>query len=336
MSHGTCITVLGPSVSGLQTGGNVYNRRMAEASGSDERLRVVPWEPEAESVSELDVPEDGVLVLDSLLARTSGVVRTVRSAHPGRALILLVHYLRCIDPTVSAPEDAAAEREALGAVDGAVTTSRFAKRSLVEEGVSDDAVKVVPPGLDECYRGALPARPGRAVPRMLTVANLLPEKGLRSFVEVLRGLRSLPWTWTLVERIQRAGLSDRVTYPGTVPPDTLRTWYDRADLFVLPSRFETRSLAMQEAMARGLPVVGYRVGGVAENFGDASAGHLVPPGDAGALRAALRSVLADPAMRRQRGRNAWRRSQNFPTWAEAAGRFRTALTALYVRATEDA
>jgi glycosyltransferase involved in cell wall biosynthesis len=178
---------------------------------------------------------------------------------------------------------------------------------------------------------------------MLTVANLLPEKDLRPFVDVLRALRSIPWTWTLVgdasldpgyaagvfRRLRTAGLTNRVTWTGPVSPDALRGQYDRADLFVLPSRFETCSLSTREAMARGLPVVGYRVGGLPENFGETAAGHLAPPSNAVALRAALRSLLTDPLARGQKGSAAWRRSHAFPTWAEAADRFRSAFQTLH-------
>lgn len=184
---------------------------------------------------------------------------------------------------------------------------------------------------------------------MLTVANLLPEKGLQPFVEVLRDLRDLPWRWTLVgdasldptyaekvhRRLRTARLTDRVTWTGPVAPEVLRTWYDRVDLFVLPSRFETCSLSTREAMARGLPVVGYRVGGMEENFGDAAAGHLVPPGNPAALRTALRSLLTAPMARAQKGVAAWRRSRAFPTWAEAATRFRESLAALPPRVAEE-
>ncbi|MFB6230817.1 MAG: glycosyltransferase family 4 protein [Salinibacter sp.] len=343
--NGLHVAILVPNAHDLQTGGNVYNRQMTEALGPEGTPRVVSWEPENDSIPDaVSSAADGIVV-DSLLARHPGALRALQEARPAATIILLIHYLRCIDPATSDPEVAAAERGALDAVDGAVTTSRFTKQSLVEEGMPADRVKVAPPGLGERYRGPRPSRLGRAAPRMLTVANLLPEKGLQAFVEVLRDLRFVPWTWTLVgdasldpdyaegviRRVREAGLSERVTYTGSVPPGVLRSWYDRADLFVLPSRFETRSLSTREAMARGLPVVGYRVGGLAENFGMASAGHLVPAGNRAAFRSALRSILTDPMARTHKGRTAWRHSQTFPTWAEAAERFQFALNVLCSR-----
>lgn len=343
------ITFLVPAIHDLQTGGNVYNRRMVERLRPEIPVKVVPWTPDETPASDLDLPDAGVIVADSLLAQHSDALRAVREEHPAATLVPLVHYLHCVDPHVTNTPVAADERATLGVVDGAVATSRFVQRALVEEGLPTERVTVVRPGLDERYRDALPSRLGGGPPHMLTVANLLPEKGLQPFVEVLRDLRDLPWRWTLVgdasldptyaekvhRRLRTARLTDRVTWTGPVAPEVLRTWYDRVDLFVLPSRFETCSLSTREAMARGLPVVGYRVGGMEENFGDAAAGHLVPPGNPAALQAALRSLLTAPMARAQKGVAAWRRSRAFPTWTEAATRFRESLAALPPRVAEE-
>jgi hypothetical protein len=316
-------------------------------------VRAVSWAPDRAPAADLDLSGADVLVADSLLAQHPDALQAVQKEHPTVPLVLLVHYLHCLDPRSPDARGAADERDTLGVVDAAITTSRFVRRAVVDQGLPAERVQVVRPGLDDRYRGPLPARLGRAAPRLLTVANLLPEKGLRRFVEGLRGLQDLRWTWTLVgdasldpeyaadvfRRLRAAGLTDRVTWTGPVAPEALRTQYDRSDLFVLPSRFETCSLSTREAMARGLPVVGYRVGGLPENFGGAAAGHLGPPGNAGALRAALRSLLTDPLALAQRGVVAWQRSRAFPTWDEAADRFRQAVaafSALGDRAAEDA
>lgn len=68
-----------------------------------------------------------------------------------------------------------------------------------------------------------------------------------------------------------------------------------ADLAVLPSRWEARSLLAQEALRAGVPLVATAVGGVPELVGDA--GVLVPYGDAAALATAVADLLSDPARR---------------------------------------
>jgi hypothetical protein len=61
----------------------------------------------------------------------------------------------------------------------------------------------------------------------------------------------------------------------------------------------------------------------------------VPAGNEPALRAALRSLLADPMARAQASAAAWGRSRAFPTWAEAAPRFRKSLAALHPQVAEE-
>jgi glycosyltransferase involved in cell wall biosynthesis len=67
-----------------------------------------------------------------------------------------------------------------------------------------------------------------------------------------------------------------------------------ADLCVLPSRWEARSLTAQEALRSGTPLVATRTGGLPELLGNAA--ELVPVGDAAALADAIARVLDDDAL----------------------------------------
>jgi glycosyltransferase involved in cell wall biosynthesis len=66
-----------------------------------------------------------------------------------------------------------------------------------------------------------------------------------------------------------------------------------ADVVVLPSVWEARSLTAQEALRAGRPLVATAVGGLPDLVRDGAL--LVPPGDPTALAAAVRSLLVDPA-----------------------------------------
>jgi glycosyltransferase involved in cell wall biosynthesis len=61
--------------------------------------------------------------------------------------------------------------------------------------------------------------------------------------------------------------------------------------------------AVTEATACGLPVVATRVGAIPEMVSDGVNGLLVPPRDPRALRAALESLLRNPELRSEMGRN---------------------------------
>jgi hypothetical protein len=344
------VTVLVPGIHDRPTGGNIYNRRVIAEMRRRRAVDVVSWAPEDTGSPDLDGADEGVIVVDSLLARHEQPLRALRRAHPAATLVLLAHYLHCIDPNERDTPAATTERAALPLFDGTVTTGRYAQRALAEEGVPNDRIAVVPPGLDEAYRAPVPERSDReGPPRLLTVASLLPGKGLRVLVDVLSDLTDRAWTWTLVgddtldpgfadalhDQVRDAALAERATLTGAVSADAVRAQYDRADVFVLPSRFETCSMATREAMARGLPVVACDVGGLPDNFGEAAgpgsapAGALVPPGDPDALSEALRTLLTDPAARMRRGQAAWERGRAFPGWGEAGRRFHEALGAFH-------
>ncbi len=86
-------------------------------------------------------------------------------------------------------------------------------------------------------------------------------------------------------------VSEQITFAGALPAgEPVRRVLDEANLFVLPSRTEGLPRAMVEAMARGLPCVGSAVGGIPELLPEED---VVPPGDAKALAAKIRAVLAD-------------------------------------------
>lgn len=91
------------------------------------------------------------------------------------------------------------------------------------------------------------------------------------------------------------GVVDRVTFCGQLPPGVaVRQELDRADLFVMPSRTEGLPRAMLEAMARGLPCIGTRVGGIPELLDEEQ---LVPVDDIEALAQKIQALLNDPPRR---------------------------------------
>ena len=96
-----------------------------------------------------------------------------------------------------------------------------------------------------------------------------------------------------------------------------------ADLAVLPSRWEARSLTAQEALRAGTPLVATRTGGLPELLGDGA--QLVPVGDAAALADAVTDLLEDPASARQLAEAGTRQAATWPDEAATARQ----LVALY-------
>ena len=107
---------------------------------------------------------------------------------------------------------------------------------------------------------------------------------------------------------------------GFVPHDELGPLYDRAAVVAVPSRREGFGVACAEAMAHGRPVVAAAVGGLLDLVVDEETGLLVPPGDVGALREALRRLLADEELRARLGANARRRAEETLSWERVTDR----------------
>jgi glycosyltransferase involved in cell wall biosynthesis len=78
--------------------------------------------------------------------------------------------------------------------------------------------------------------------------------------------------------------------------------YNAADVFAIPSLQDTLPNTVLEAMACGIPVVGFAVGGIKDQVESGLTGRLVPAGDAGALRDAITCLLHDGAARDQASR----------------------------------
>ncbi len=96
---------------------------------------------------------------------------------------------------------------------------------------------------------------------------------------------------TLVEALDLSGSVSLA--PFLSDPSPLYRW---ADIVVVPSRRpESLGRVAIEAMAFGRPVLASAIGGLMEVVEDGRTGWLVPPGDAAALAAKLRTIVDDPA-----------------------------------------
>ncbi|MER6062612.1 glycosyltransferase family 4 protein [Streptomyces sp. NPDC001792] len=84
-----------------------------------------------------------------------------------------------------------------------------------------------------------------------------------------------------------------------------------ADLALLTSSWESRSVLAQEALHAGVPLVATRVGGIPDLVGDAA--ELVPYGDPEALASTVVRLLADPRRREELRERGARQAASWPT-----------------------
>jgi glycosyltransferase involved in cell wall biosynthesis len=151
-------------------------------------------------------------------------------------------------------------------------------------------VRVIPSGVD------VPAEVGAEddPPHVLFAGRLSEEKGVLDLLAAANGLQLVVVGDGPLRRHVPQAL-------GFLPHDELRRRYVRAAVVACPSRREGFGVVAAEAMAHGRPVVASAVGGLLDLVSDEKTGLLVPPGDVGALRAALERLLGDPALRRRLG-----------------------------------
>jgi glycosyltransferase involved in cell wall biosynthesis len=102
----------------------------------------------------------------------------------------------------------------------------------------------------------------------------------------------------LVEQLV-AELPDQTSWTPSLDSNQVAQALDQATLLVLPSRSEGLGRVIIEALCRGRPVVGTRVGGIADLIQDGVNGLLVEPGDTHALADALHHLLAHPDQARK-------------------------------------
>ena len=190
-----------------------------------------------------------------------------------------------------------------------LTVSESSKRDIVAQmGVPPSRLAVVPVGVDHTLFRPLPGvarRPGRI---MTTASADVPLKGLVPLLEALAKLRTEHAADLVVvgkprresrvgETIERLGLEGAVSFVSGISDERLVELYAEATVAVVPSLYEGFSLPAVEAMACGVPLVATTGGALPEVVGsDGETGLLVPPGDPGALAAALARVLGDPSL----------------------------------------
>jgi phosphatidyl-myo-inositol dimannoside synthase len=203
-------------------------------------------------------------------------------------------------------------------------------------------VRVVPPGTTPShFRPGIDPRPVRerygldGGPWLLTVSRLDTHKGIDTVIRALPAVRAaFPAARYAVagvgarrpefERLAHAlGLSDAVKFLGFVGDDQLPALYNAADLYVGASRrydllAEGFGIALVEASACGLAVVGGRSGGVPDAVRDGETGILVDPDDPAAVAAGIGRLLTDAAARRRMGDAGRRAVETYYNWDRVA------------------
>jgi glycosyltransferase involved in cell wall biosynthesis len=189
---------------------------------------------------------------------------------------------------------------------------------------------------------SLPAPPV-SPPYILCVSAFYPYKNLFRLIEAFRILKQdgLPHELVIIgadtrevtrddlsRHARSLGVEDAVRLPGRVPDDVLEDFYRRADVFVMPTRYESFGLPVLEAMALGCPVVTSRASCLPEIVGEAA--ELVDPLSAASIARGLADVVTVPERRAELVSLGKARVNEF-SWRTAAQKTLTVLETVAAR-----
>jgi mannosylfructose-phosphate synthase len=116
-------------------------------------------------------------------------------------------------------------------------------------------------------------------------------------------------------------MEDRVMFAGYVPDDKMVTYYQQAEMFVLPSVFEPFGMTSQESMACGVPVVASKFGGIRNVIVHEKNGMLVDPSNAREFAGAMVKILKDSELRMHIGMAGSDTIRSEFSWNAIAGKF---------------
>jgi glycosyltransferase involved in cell wall biosynthesis len=185
-------------------------------------------------------------------------------------------------------------------VDAFVCPSQFLARHMEQGRVYPDRLYVIRHFVDLAGVRTKERPGGNAV----IAGRLSPEKGIDVAIRAMahtadRAHLDIAGDGPVRRELEELAMAEapgKVTFHGRLPKDRLFDLLRASSAAVVPSTwFENQPMAVLEAMACGLPVIGSNLGGIPELIDDGVDGVLVPPRDEKALAAAIDEIACDPA-----------------------------------------
>lgn len=189
-----------------------------------------------------------------------------------------------------------------------ITVSEYNKRYLIEKlGVAEKDISVVHCGVD--FSRQFPGRITDTENIIVSIARLEKQKALENLIRACFELKKdnikfkclIAGEGTqrhyLEDEIRKLGLAGEMVLLGSLTQDEVFELLAGARLMVLPSNSESLPVALIEAMAMRVPVIGPKVLGVPELIEEGKCGFLISPGDVKTLVEKTKILLSDESLR---------------------------------------
>lgn len=225
-----------------------------------------------------------------------------------------------------------------------LVNSSFTRQQVEDLGYLINRICVINPGVDtQSFHPDLDSSSIKRKyhlankPVLLTSARLEPEKNIRLVLEALpEVVDKFPNLVYLIvgegteesmlkEMTRKLNLENNVIFIGYIEYANIQLYYAVCDVYVMTGHRESFGVAYAEASACGKPVVGSRVGGVADVVVDGVTGLLVDPDDNDELALAIIRLLMDREYAQMLGMNGRRRMEQEFGWQQVGEKLEISL-----------
>ena len=214
------------------------------------------------------------------------------------------------------------------------------KRKLIEKGIPEEKLEVIPNGVnvedfevskEEVERvrkkygleGVVVMFAGTVTPRkgvfeLIRAAEILNNKDVLFLIVGNLNL-DREYAQKVMEYARIKGINAKFT--GFVPYEDLKALYSACDVFVLPSFEEGHGIALTEAMASEKPLIGSNVGGIPMQIKDGWNGFLVEPGNEKQLAEKIEYLIENEEERAIMGKNSRKLAKEEFDWEKIAEKY---------------
>lgn len=198
-----------------------------------------------------------------------------------------------------------------------ITISDFNRRYLEEIGLPKDKLAVVRCGVSFSTPDSFSRSGNKSHYRIGTLGRFVEKKGIDILLEALPKISNPsflvdvsiagdgPLANEFCTHVEALGVSDRVTFVGSLAHGDVARWMQELDVFVLACKVDKNGdmdgipVVLMEAMSQGVPVVSTKLSGIPELIIDGETGLLAEPGNSQDLAEKITELLID-AERRNR------------------------------------